>query len=275
MRKCRTERIMDSHKLAKLHKFYSIILAVLACLTGVGLLVATLLIYFTGDAPHYTREIVGRYLLYLTPLFALLVLGLIGGLVLDIALPLGETKRPRADISARVRVKRMYGRVGFEALSQEVKDGLAKEGKRRKTIYIVLAALEVILLLPIVLWLSDISHFTFPYKNADVVTFFLIAIPLALVGIALLYVAGRLCDASWERELNVLKEQAKVPGVLKPKAQDVETLSSAKRFHLKAGVRVALLTIGVAFVVLGIFNGGAKDVFDKAVKICMECIGLG
>ena len=28
-------------------------------------------------------------------------------------------------------------------------------------------------------------------------------------------------------------------------------------------------------IVLGVLNGGARDVLAKAVKICSECIGLG
>ena len=269
------ERIMDRLKLAKLHKIYSIILAVLACLCAAGLLVATLLIYFTGDAPHYSREIVGKYLVFLSPIFVLLVVGLLGGLCLDIALPLNETRRLRGTLSARVSAIRLRARLDENGLSQEAKDGLAKEAKRRRILWVLLGVIEGALLVPIILWLSDISHFTFPYQNSDVVTFFLLAIPLALVGLAAIYVVGRMRDASWGRELEILKGEAKVPGALKPKVQELETPSSAKRFHILAGVRVALLTLGIAFVVIGIFNDGAKDVFDKAVKICMECIGLG
>ena len=31
----------------------------------------------------------------------------------------------------------------------------------------------------------------------------------------------------------------------------------------------------VALIVAGVFNGSARDVFGKAVKICTECVGLG
>lgn len=40
-------------------------------------------------------------------------------------------------------------------------------------------------------------------------------------------------------------------------------------------VRICVLSLAVVFIVLGVLNGGHKDVLDKAVKICMECIGLG
>ncbi len=39
--------------------------------------------------------------------------------------------------------------------------------------------------------------------------------------------------------------------------------------------RMAVLCLGVLFIVLGTMNGGARDVLIKAINICTECIGLG
>ena len=40
-------------------------------------------------------------------------------------------------------------------------------------------------------------------------------------------------------------------------------------------LRTVLLVAAIVLIVAGVFNGSAKDVFGKAVKICTECIGLG
>ncbi|MBO5327652.1 MAG: thioredoxin [Clostridia bacterium] len=40
-------------------------------------------------------------------------------------------------------------------------------------------------------------------------------------------------------------------------------------------MQIAVGAVAVTFIVLGVFNGGAKDVLLKAIKICMECVGLG
>ena len=40
-------------------------------------------------------------------------------------------------------------------------------------------------------------------------------------------------------------------------------------------VRLGILAAAAVFMVLGALNGGARDVFVKAVNICTECIGLG
>ena len=49
----------------------------------------------------------------------------------------------------------------------------------------------------------------------------------------------------------------------------------APRFSTRPIVRFFLLTVAVLLIVLGIANGGMRDVLIKAIMICTECIGLG
>ena len=39
-------------------------------------------------------------------------------------------------------------------------------------------------------------------------------------------------------------------------------------------LRLSLFILALAFVVLGVFNGGLHDVLVKAIQICTECISL-
>lgn len=43
----------------------------------------------------------------------------------------------------------------------------------------------------------------------------------------------------------------------------------------KNWIGLGLLTLGIAFAVLGVLRGEQDTVYIKAVNICMECIGLG
>jgi len=40
-------------------------------------------------------------------------------------------------------------------------------------------------------------------------------------------------------------------------------------------IRLTVFAAAVILLVLGVRNGGARDVLVKAVQICMECIGIG
>ena len=42
-----------------------------------------------------------------------------------------------------------------------------------------------------------------------------------------------------------------------------------------AVIRIALYLVAALFLYLGVTNGGMRDVMAKAVRICMECIGIG
>ena len=65
--------------------------------------------------------------------------------------------------------------------------------------------------------------------------------------------------------------------VLLNKKNKESVLTQQTAFNIKTliSVRSALLVLAFVFIIIGIVNGGMDDVFQKAVKICTECIGLG
>ena len=44
---------------------------------------------------------------------------------------------------------------------------------------------------------------------------------------------------------------------------------------LRILIPAVLLALGIALMVFGIVRGEAFTVFQKAVRICLECIGVG
>ena len=43
----------------------------------------------------------------------------------------------------------------------------------------------------------------------------------------------------------------------------------------KAAVQIALLMAGAAMLCFGIWRGEAEMVLSKAIKLCLECVGIG
>ncbi|MCR4940178.1 MAG: hypothetical protein K5930_08760 [Treponemataceae bacterium] len=44
---------------------------------------------------------------------------------------------------------------------------------------------------------------------------------------------------------------------------------------VRKSLALILLCLGLVLVLAGIYRGEAETVFNKAVHICMECIGIG
>ena len=43
----------------------------------------------------------------------------------------------------------------------------------------------------------------------------------------------------------------------------------------KAAVQAALLVVGIAMLCFGVWRGEAATVLSKAIKLCLECVGIG
>lgn len=48
-----------------------------------------------------------------------------------------------------------------------------------------------------------------------------------------------------------------------------------KQLSKKAGVQILFLLLGIAFLVCGVMRGEADTVLNKAIKLCLECVGIG
>ena len=43
----------------------------------------------------------------------------------------------------------------------------------------------------------------------------------------------------------------------------------------KSAVQAALLVVGIAMLWFGVWRGEAATVLSKAIKLCLECVGIG
>lgn len=89
-------------------------------------------------------------------------------------------------------------------------------------------------------------------------------LPWIMTAFAAVIGASCLCRRSMEREIVMLK------GISGSKTPETAAKPSCVPY-----VRIALYIVAIALIVLGINNGGMRDVLIKAINICTECIGLG
>ena len=45
--------------------------------------------------------------------------------------------------------------------------------------------------------------------------------------------------------------------------------------HVKAAAQAVLLVVGIAMLCFGVWRGEAATVLSKAIKLCLECVGIG
>lgn len=211
----------------------------------------------------YSREKVGESL---RPILPLLIAGLVMtvlGLVLgirdeDAGKPVKDTECLRDLTVRRVAVPN-------EAMN-------AERARQKKLLWGGWGAFALCMV-PVLLYMTNGEHF--PNGNLEPVFLALIGhiVPWIAIGLAALMISTVLQENSMQREIDAAQEQIKSEKAGGVKAEAKKPVSQPdKRIRL---LRLAVFALAVCLIVAGVFNGSARDVFGKAVKICTECVGLG
>ena len=253
------------------NKVYLIVQSVLCVVVCVMLAAAAIMIYRDGLAQKaadplswiYTREKVAAALVPVMPVLILGVILTVVGLIMKITdanadKPAKDTEWQRDTVISRVATP-----------SSEMK---AERSRQRKLNYGGWAAFALCMV-PILIYITNGNHF--PNGDLEPVFLALIAhtLPWTLIGLGILMISTVLQEKSMEREILAAREQIKLEkaGGVKPETDGGKGRQADRARFL----RIALLIVAVMMIVAGTFNGSARDVFGKAVKICTECIGLG
>ena len=139
----------------------------------------------------------------------------------------------------------------------------AEEKLRKKIGYGTAAVVAACAALSLV-YLLNRDHFTSWDLEVVMGQMLLHTLPWIIIAFASVIAASIFCRRSMEREIGLLK------GISGEKATETDAKPS-RVFY----VRIALYALAIVLIVLGINNGGMRDVLIKAINICTECIGLG
>ena len=245
--------------------------AVLTALLCAALCVSVLHIYRSGMArraeagsatlPIFTREAAGAYLLRISPLAALWLASVIAARACGCAVPAQEKTTQRLEQTLLL----------LNARVENTPPEAMREREKRRRMHILCGAIVLLCAAWSLAWLLNGSHFqSWDLEQVMGDTVLHILPPLALAFAALL-TAARLCDQSREREMDALLEviRQKRPSPVRVPMKGVP--ETGKRRAL----RLLLYAAAAALIILGVSNGGLKDVLIKAINICTECIGLG
>ena len=266
----------------RINLIYGIVLSLLLTVTAILFILSCYRIYRSGSEPFTRASISAAFSDIAVPVYLTLI-AVIGGIVISFVFP-KDKQQLRGARSDRVQLDKLSSKLNYESLSDDELSAMNKERKLRRVlgyVNIVLFILSGILPLVYLLNPDNFPAVTGEY-NAEILhgmLFYTVSL-LPLLIYEIVYVI--LTDRSVSQELMIVKqaitEHGSGDGI--PKTTD-STIIHMKAFlrdnskPITLGVRIAFVGTAIVFIIIGIFNGGAAAVLQKAVKICTECIGLG
>lgn len=254
---------------------YGILLSVLLCMTGVLLIIGCVSIYQSGPRPFTPESISAAFAKIQVPVYMTLGVLLVG-IILHLALP-REKEKAKITVDKKVILRRLEKRLA-QAGIDPVPPTVKRERLLRRVLWVVAFLCCAATFIPAALYVFDPAHFTLTSFNEDTAAAALRIIPAFLVSsaiiTAMIYAERAACAMEIQHAKKALAQAPKNNAIPTPD-EGTDNDRTVIRRRVVLGIRLALLVVGVTFIVLGIFNGGMADVLYKAVNICTECIGLG
>lgn len=269
----------------KIRFIYGIGMAVLTVIVGALFILQICAIYASSAQSPYTVEsISARFNQIAIPVWVW-VAALIGNIVLSFVFP-EEEESPKAQVDIATKLCRMQKRLPENAVGMST----IKQKRKARTVAIIACAVFACVAIAVCLvhllnenYTPIISEDFFPGGRA-LADRLVRSIPwIACAFLAAIFVT-LFVEKSQEEELALTKtaiaESAKQGIKADKNAQEKKNVfqTIGEFFDSEKGTaifRILFAVVGVALVVVGIFNGGMYDVLQKAINICTQCIGLG
>lgn len=208
--------------------------------------------------------------------FWIWIAGIVVGFVLWEVFPVKQKLVPYMD--PRYVLNRLKKKMPAE-VDDSLKDSfnyVKREEKILKILWIVaLVCVAGGLLAYIIAYVSIPSHFPNKDKTGEMLNMAAHILPFAAAAYAVFCALVIYERNSAKRQLPHVKTLTKGVKAAAVLPQNI-LLAILNHKYFILGVRVAIACVGVAFVLLGVFyNDSIAEVFNKAIRICTECIGLG
>ena len=257
------------NKTKKLDKIFLIIVSIQTILMGILFGVQVLRIYY-GNDQTFTREICGKYIIQILPVIIIWGLVIIAaGIYFNLK---NYSDKNVAKVTNEYKLNTLMTicpEFTNENLNEEY-SLINKEQKNRKKVKIINIIIVSLCSLMGLGYLVNVNHFDASGDlTKQAIQMGIHLLPWCIISFACLIITTLYEEYSSKKEIELLKKIIKTDGK-KKKEKYIE--KSNKAINI---TRVSLLALSVLLIVVGIFNGGAEDVLQKAINICTECIGLG
>lgn len=249
---------------------YGIWLSVTLIVTGILLILSCVSIYKSGNRPFTVKNISEAFDKIKIVIYIALD-AIAGGILLNLIFT-EKRGKDKAGNNRKMTLARLEKKVDITLCDRETRDGILKEKKFRMISRIVLSVICVGIFVPTSVYALNFDNYSLEQYNASIIAICIWLIPCSFIVMGLCLAFSFIEKASLDRHISLLKS-ANASGATLSKAEEKAENKWARA--LMFGSRIAIFAIALFFIIEGVTNGGASDVFIKAVNICTECIGLG
>lgn len=268
----------------KIRFWCEIALSVITVVLGIVFICVVADIYYSGKDTGviYSTEIVKARLIPLIAPLVLWFLVVVACFVLSVFFPnYGKQKNILSNREKINNLKRKLPSSGNEEFVQAKKNYSLFE-IIRYTLFGVASALSVASAIITIIYIANISNFEGKEINEAILglvknCFPFIAGSFFAFVVAVIYemVTAKMELSHMTKMFVSGKGNKHIDNLIEKSVKRLRTLSLKHDAQFVWGVRGAVLVVASVFFILGILNGGAEDVWSKAINICTECIGLG
>ena len=252
-----------------LNRILGILLSISVIFTGLCFMYGCLSIYKSGDHP-YTREIVAQVLRsIIVPILITVILTVISFVYNFAVVETTNSKKP--SINSAMLLKNLNSKRDFDNYNGVDADAIHNERRKRYITNVIRTFLIFIGIVLFALYAMNPSNYR-PMEeiNASMISAIKVLAVCMVIPFIFSVYAAYSNDASMQREIKAMRSILKdVP----TKANDVSKCSITEKSAMM--IKLVIIVFCVAILLYGLLSGGSTGVFNKAIKICTECIGLG
>ena len=255
----------------KIHKITAWITAILIIFTALSIIACAFAICKSDADKPFSKEIISRYFKYVIIQSVATIEIIIFGFALKFAFPLKEEKlRAKSNIITMRKnlTEKLRKR---DAILLRTDETIRYEIALRKKLKTALTSIIFVFAITTVLFAVLIDR-SVENVSLYVIRVFAFSSLFALISGILLYALDILIKKSYKREIDSIKRLLMIANT-----DVMENKTSAKPNHKLICINIAravIITVAVMLLAVGILNGGAADIFEKASHICTECIGF-
>ena len=264
-------------KKEKIQLIYAIVIGVLVVAMGLAFICVAADIYYSNrdTGVIFTQEIVVQRLRILAIPFGILIVAIAAGVVF----PLYDV---RASFTSENTARLLERKLPSGGADEEYNAALVEYNKLNKLRIVLWSVVGAVLLgctIATLCYMLNTANFLSADITAEIFALVKYVLPWIIVSFVSLIVATILSNIIAKKRVQAIRTLIKHGNGETATPQELQFIASARKILSNNitlwVVRGVVFVVGVTFVILGILNGGARDVLIKAINICTECIGLG